>query len=168
MKRVIVLTVLIVVGAALLGCQQGVTDVGNPSISKPPQADPASPSNPSPSTTKPGPTIAQLIGAYEVSPSDGVACQADVTRDPMIVMASDPTQIVLNYFLNYGTATDNILANYDSKTGAIAFVIDEPSIEIQSCSGTARDSAASAITISMTCRARSNDAPDCQVTFSKN
>lgn len=186
MRRLLSAILILGFGTALLGCQQGVTDVGNPTINpKPPQVDPASPSSPSPSSIQPGPTLAQLIGGYALptsaqsgtedpntSPNSPQAsalqpCRVDSQRVQSIMSTMNPTQVILNYFLDYGSTTDHVLATYDSKTGAIAFTIGEPSVEIQSCTGTARASDASAITIAMTCKARSNDASDCQVTLSK-
>lgn len=175
MKRVIILTVLMMVGTALLGCQQGVTDVGNPTINKPP-AD-------SPAITNPGPTVGQLIGGYGIPtptvpagpPPDGdtqaepaaPTCLMDAQQTPSIAATSNPTLIILSHFLDYGSATENILASYDAKTGAIAFDLSESSIAITSCTGTA-DKVSDVITVSLQCKAAVSGDPECQVTFNKN
>lgn len=169
-------------GTALLACQQGVTDVGNPNVAdKPPQA--------SPNTLNPGPTLGQLIGAYsspssvaaDVKPtSDGSPspttdptaapvtpeCKTDPQAIQSITSTMDPTQIVLNYFLDYGSSTDNILAGYDSKTGGITFQISDTTVAFASCSGSAKNSA-DGISISLQCKARASGHSNCQVTFKK-
>lgn len=171
--------IMMVVG--LLGCQQGVTDVGNPTISEKPPQD-----SPSAIATNSGPTLGQLIGAYSQpqvvsasppasgSPSTGdpavaialPSCKTDPQKIQSITPTSDPTQIVLSDFLDYGDATDNILAAYNSKTGAIAFEVSDPAVAIASCIGSAK-SDSTGIAITLQCKARVSGESDCQVTFDK-
>lgn len=178
MKRMLMLCLYtMMLGTALLGCQQGVTDVGNPNIvTKPPQN--------SPDTASPGPTVGQLIGGYSLpqpvsasepspggSPSPTAApaiptCKTDAQQNQSITATSSPTQIILSHFLDYGSATENILATYDSRTGAIAFTINDASAAITSCSGTA-SSGTSGVEISLTCKPATSGDSDCQVTFNK-
>lgn len=178
MNRVLRLCLcLVVLAVAMLGCQQGVTDVGNPNIvDQPPAA--------SPSMQNPGPTLGQLIGGYslpspvasEVQPSsDGSggssspalpSCRADANATQSITPTANPTQVVLNHFLDYGTATENILATYDARSGAIALEIADPAVAIASCTGTAKDSGG--IVVNLQCKARASGDPDCQVTYGKN
>lgn len=179
LRKCLYMTIL---GTALLGCQQGVTDVGNPNITdKPPQA--------SPNTLNPAPTLGQLMGAYsspsqvaaDVQPtSDGSpspttdptaapvtpACKTDPQKTQSITSMMDPTQIVLNHFLDYGSATDNIVASYDVKTGEITFQISDTTVAFASCSGSAKNSA-DGISITLQCTARTSGNPNCQVTFEK-
>lgn len=173
--------VLLVVG--LVGCNFGVTDTGNPNISDKPPAV-------SPNTAGAGPSLGQLIGAYsrpqaEVAslapggapppvgtppPMDTTAlptCSFDSQKSQSITLTSDPTQIVLNYFLDYGAATDTILATYNSKTGALAFQLTDPAVAITSCSGAAKTSS-TGISITLQCKARASGGSDCQVTFNKD
>lgn len=184
MKRVIILTMLVMVGTALLGCQQGVTDVGNPTISqKPPQVDPASPSNPD--TALPGPTVEQLVGGYTLptptqsgteapdttpdSPQAGALppCRADSQRVQSIMSTMNPTQIILHHFLDYGPMTDHVLATYDAKTGAIAFDLSEALLAITSCSGTATKSS-DGILVTLQCKSSAGaDDAGCRVAFEK-
>lgn len=169
----------VMIGSVLLACQQGVTDVGNPNITdKPPQV--------SPSTQSPAPTLGQLIGAYSPPspvaadvkpPADGSptptaaptvpACKTDPQAIQSITSTMDPTQIVLNDFLDYGAATDHLVAAYDAKTGAISFQISDSTVVISACTGTARDSSGG-ISVTLQCSARASGGPDCQVTLNKD
>lgn len=180
-NRFLIFLIIGVLGG-VLGCQQGVTDVGNPNITeKPPAA--------SPSSQSPGPTLGQLIGAYSLPspvaadmkpPPDGSpppmtdptaapvtpACKTDPQKTQSITSTMDPTQIILNDFLDYGTNTDHILATYNSKTGGITFQISDTSVAFVSCSGSAKSSG-DGISITLQCTARDSGGSDCQVTYDK-
>lgn len=175
---------VMVMAAGLLGCQQGVTDVGNPNVvEKPPAANP--------SMQNPGPTLGQLIGGYslqspvasQIQPtSDGSgdtpppsqypasalppSCKTDPQKIQSITPTSEPTQIVLNNFLDYGPATENLLASYDPNAGVIAFQITDPDVAFSSCTGLVKDS--EGIMITLQCKARVFGESDCQVTYDKN
>lgn len=151
---------IMIIGSALLGCQQGVTDVGNPNITeKPPAA--------SPSMQNPGPALGQLIGEYSFpSLITSSICKFDPQKIPSITSTSDPTQIILNDFLDYGSATDTIVATYDSKSGVISFQIADSNVAIASCSGTATTSN-TGISVILKCQVTDGQNPDCQIVYDK-
>jgi hypothetical protein len=174
MKRILRLCLYIMIlGSTLLGCQQGVTDIGNPNVTqKPPQASPsspapASPANPSaPSVAPPAPRLSQLIGAYTNISSGKGMCAIDATQLPSITTTSDLTQIILNNFLDYSVGTQNILATYDSKMGSIAFDLSSLSLEITTCTGQA-NIGSQGVVVNLQCKLALGSDSDCQVTFEK-
>lgn len=147
-----------IIGIALLGCQQGVTDVGNPNIAdKPSQASPA------PVVAGSGvPAFGQLVGGYSStsavaastdpnSPSAMAVsvCQSDSTTPHSISLGANPTDIILTNFFSYGPETDQIHAVYNTGTGAISFEVDGSNV-VMNCSGNAA-LASGNVTVSLTC-----------------
>lgn len=176
MKKILwVLLLLVGVSILEIGCQQGVTDVGNPSINQPIA---------SPNSVPPPPTVSQLMGGYLVPSADAAsteagpgggspppalaipACKTDPLQSPSIAVTSNPTQIVLSHFLYYGTGTQNILASYDAKTGAIAFELSDPAVAIKSCTGTA-GFVNNNVTVTLQCKPTGSSGTDCQSQYEK-
>lgn len=140
--------VLVVVGLCFsLGCQQGVTDIGNPTISAPVPADNSSnptPSSPSPSQTS-LPAIADLIGTYAISTTQGV-CEFPQDEIPRIILGAVSNQIILLSFLSY--SPDTLVAGAMYQSGK--FTIVDASVNI-SCTGVASFASDNATQLTITC-----------------
>lgn len=162
MKRMILWVVMVVIGSALLGCQQGVTDIGNPTISAPVPADNGSnptPSSPSPSQTS-LPAIADLIGTYAISTTQGV-CEFPQDEIPRIILGSVSNQIILLNFLSY--SPDTLVAGAMYQSGN--FTITDASVNV-SCAGVASFASDNATQLTITC-AIGDSETSCSSVFTK-
>lgn len=124
----------------IAGCQQGVTDIGNPTTNaKPPQNSPDGPS--SPMSAQPAPTVSQLLGTYRVTTGD---CMSTANAVPTITVAEKSTQIILSNFLSYSPAMQLTTVEYSvgfftladtnagvSCTGRAQFTNTTPQITLQ-------------------------------------
>lgn len=162
MKRMLRLCLYtMMLGTALLGCQQGVTDVGNPTISAPVPTDnhnDPSPSSPAPSQVGP-PTIADLIGTYAISTTQS-ACEFPQNETPRIILGSVSNQIILLNFLSY--SPDTLVTGAMYQEGK--FTIVDASAKV-SCSGAA--TSASGLQIAITCTV-GEPATACSSVFTKS
>lgn len=137
----------------LAGCQNPITDVGNP---KDVNAVPSSEEQKVPSTQ-------ELIGSYGSSTASSNAtggssdqpssapslpsCQSDSKVVKSISAGAKSNQIILNNFMNYSASTKQITATYED--GDLFFDVIDSTVDI-GCDGTATFSGSN-IVINLTC-----------------
>ena len=143
----------VIVAILFAGCQNPITDVGNPNENLPAATDQQN-----------VPSITQLIGSYgssaasdaspdstdgdSTSASEGIAdCQSDSKATKSIAVASKANQIILTNFMNYSTSTQKITATYED--GDLFFGVIDSKVDIE-CDGQAKFSG-SQIVIDLTC-----------------
>lgn len=153
----------------LVGCQNPITDVGNP---KDVSAVPSSEEQKVPSAQ-------ELVGSYGSStalsnatedsadqPSSAPSlpsCQSDSKAVKSISAGSKSNQIILTNFMNYSTSTNQITATYED--GDLFFGVIDSKVDIE-CDGTAIFSGSS-IVINLTCDLLKPTKTTCRVLYEK-
>ncbi len=154
----------------LTGCQNPITDVGNPTSQ-----------SAMPSSKEENPSTAQLLGNYGELPSANVSggsggsapsapasdsipsCQSDFNAVKSIAAGSKSNQIILSNFMSYSMATKQITATYED--GNLFFDVVDSKVDI-GCDGEASFSGSS-IVINLTCDLVKPVKTTCRVLYEK-
>lgn len=147
------LLILLIIGMAA-GCSSGVTDVGNP---KNPADVPAS-------GITSFPAVANLVGVYALQTSDSpTPCSIDSGKTPQIAAGVGATQVVLQHFLAFTTASDSITTDYDVSSGLFG-TLDTQDDSV--CIGSAKF-VSSDVQVTIDCQAGSIGGSACASVFLK-